>query len=67
MVDNHQMYYKSGEDLVVTQPDIQSALQSMEQARSLLPIWTEWGVQDSGVSIHSLGVNRDFKLRHGNE
>lgn len=50
------MYYKSGEDLVVTQPDIQSALQSMEQARSLMPILTDWGVQDSGVSIHSLGV-----------
>lgn len=37
------------------QPDIKSALQDMEQARSLMPIWN-WGIQDSGVSIHSLGV-----------
>lgn len=56
MGGNHQKYYKFGEGLVVAQPDIPSALQSMEQAQLLLPIWTDWGIQDSGVSIHSLGV-----------
>lgn len=56
MVDNHRKFYKFGEGSGVTQPDIESALQNMEQARSLMPILTDWGVQDSGVSIHSLGV-----------
>jgi hypothetical protein len=31
-------------------------LQDLELAREILPLWTDWGVEDSGVLIHSLGV-----------
>ena len=32
-------------------------LADLERARRILPIWTDWGVEDSGVSIHSLGLS----------
>lgn len=31
-------------------------LQNLELAREILPLWTDWGIEDSGVLIHSLGV-----------
>jgi hypothetical protein len=31
-------------------------LQDLQFVREVLPIWTDWGVEDSGVLIHSLGV-----------
>ena len=36
---------------------IEDVIQDLEIARQLLPIWTDWGVLDEGVSIHSLGVS----------
>jgi len=33
------------------------SLADLELARRILPIWTDWGVEDSGVSIHSLGLS----------
>jgi hypothetical protein len=36
---------------------IEDAIQDLEIARQLLPIWTDWGILDEGVSIHSLGVS----------
>ncbi len=32
-------------------------LAPIDAARELLPIWTDWGVQDSQVWVHSLGVS----------
>jgi hypothetical protein len=32
-------------------------LADLERVRRILPIWTDWGVEGSGVSIHSLGVS----------
>lgn len=29
---------------------------NLDKAREILPIWTDWGVEDCGVTIHSLGV-----------
>jgi len=34
-----------------------ATLQDLSVARELLPLWTDWGVQDSGLTIHSLGVS----------
>ena len=31
-------------------------ISDLETARKLLPIWTDWGIEDYGVLIHSLGV-----------
>ncbi len=31
-------------------------ISNLETAKELLPIWTDWGVEDRGVLIHSLGV-----------
>jgi hypothetical protein len=36
---------------------IEDVIQDLEIARQLLPIWTDWGILDEGVSIHSLGVS----------
>lgn len=35
---------------------IVAKLQDLELVREVLPVWTDWGVEDSGVLIHSLGV-----------
>ena len=32
-------------------------ISDLETARKLLPIWTDWGIEDYGVLIHSLGGN----------
>src|SRR5262249_18379418 len=32
-------------------------LMTLDASRELLPIWTDWGVQDSQVWVHSLGVS----------
>lgn len=31
-------------------------LQDLQLVREVLPMWTDWGVEDSGVLIHSLGI-----------
>jgi len=36
---------------------IPQELVDLHLARRILPIWTDWGVEDSGVSIHSLGLS----------
>jgi hypothetical protein len=36
---------------------IEDVIQDLEIARQLLPIWTDWGILDESVSIHSLGVS----------
>ena len=36
---------------------ILQSLSDVGRARQSLPIWTDWGVEDSGVSIHSLGLS----------
>jgi hypothetical protein len=39
------------------QSKITTELQNLKTAQELLPIWTDnWGVEDFGLSIHSLGV-----------
>lgn len=43
---------------------IVAELQNLQMARAILPIWTDWGVQDEGVSIHSLGVTFLTTLGH---
>jgi hypothetical protein len=42
--------------LTVLKTTLVAELQNLQTAREILPIWTDWGVQDEGVSIHSLGV-----------
>lgn len=42
--------------MVNTRKILQS-LSDVDRARQVLPIWTDWGVEDSGVSIHSLGLS----------
>jgi hypothetical protein len=37
--------------------EIVDVIQDLEIARQLLPIWTNWGVMDEGVAIHSLGIS----------
>jgi len=37
--------------------NILQGLADMECAQRILPIWTDWGVEDSGLSIHSLGLS----------
>jgi len=32
-------------------------LSDLARVRRMLPIWTDWGVEDSGVNIHSLGLS----------
>jgi hypothetical protein len=43
-------------------------LVTLDAARELLPMWTDWGVQDSQVWVHSLGVSlrtlRGHQLGH---
>lgn len=39
-------------------------LVTLDAARELLPVWTDWGVQDSQVWIHSLGVSLWTLLGH---
>ena len=34
---------------------LRESLASLEVARELLPLWTDWGTRDSGLWIHSLG------------
>jgi len=36
---------------------ILQSLSDLELAQRILPIWTDWGVEDTGVSIHSLGLS----------
>jgi hypothetical protein len=37
--------------------NILQKLADLEHARRILPIWTDWGLEDGGVSIHSLGLS----------
>jgi hypothetical protein len=37
--------------------EIVDVIPDLEIARQLLPIWTNWGVMDESVSIHSLGIS----------
>jgi hypothetical protein len=36
---------------------ILQSLTDINRARQLLPIWTDWGVEDCGLTIHSLGLS----------
>lgn len=58
MVGNHQKYLTFGEDLVVEvlESKLKRSLSSIRVAQEILPIWTDWGVQDSDVWVHSLGI-----------
>jgi hypothetical protein len=42
---------------MVNRKNILQNLADLDRARRILPIWTDWGVEDSGVSIHSLGLS----------
>ena len=42
---------------MVDRKNMLQGLADLERARLFLPIWTDWGVERSGVSIHSLGLS----------
>ena len=49
-------FWICGVDLVVDSGKIVAQISNLENIQKLLPIWTNWGVEDRGVLIHSLGV-----------
>lgn len=57
MEDSHRKSSTSGEDSLTERVEsiIATELQNFQTAE-ILPILTDWGVQDEGVCIHSLGV-----------
>lgn len=55
MVVNPLLCWKSGVPGMLNDGIIQKVA-TLDKARELLPIWTDWGVDDCGVTIHSLGV-----------
>lgn len=38
-------------------PELLTTLQDRTTVQQLLPIWTDWGIADQGVAIHSLGIS----------
>lgn len=55
---NHQKYLMFGEDSVAETLEnrLTQSLNSIHIAQEILPLWTDWGVQDSDVWVHSLGI-----------
>ena len=51
---------------MINRAQILQGLTDLSRVRQLLPIWTDWGVEDCGITIHSLGLSylvlagRDF-------
>ncbi len=56
MAVNLPKFWICGVDLVVDTGKIVAQISNLETAQELLPIWTDWGIEDRGVLIHSLGV-----------
>lgn len=54
---NHRKCCSYGGDGMADRKAILEFLLDLERVRRILPIWTDWGVEDSGVSIHSLGLS----------
>ena len=55
---NHLKSFRYGVNGMMVNPkNIIQSLADLELARQIFPIWTDWGVEDSGVSIHSLGLS----------
>ena len=54
---NHLKSCSFGVNGMANRKNIFQNLADLERARRILPIWTDWGVEDSGVSIHSLGLS----------
>ena len=50
---------------MVNRKNILQNLADLDRARRILPIWTDWGVEDSGVSTHSLGLS--YLAQAGND
>lgn len=50
-------YYRRGddsmaEDLLI---NLQESLSSLALVREVMPLWTDWGISDEGLWVHSLG------------
>lgn len=39
------------------EPSITEQIKDIELAKRLMPIWTDWGIEDSGLFVHSVGVS----------
>ena len=55
MVANPLLCWKSGVAGMLNDRLIQR-IASIDKAREFLSMWTDWGVEDCGVTVHSLGV-----------
>lgn len=57
MEGNRRKFSSSGVNGMVKRTQLLQELADFNLVRSLLPLWTDWGVEDTGISIHSMGLS----------